>query len=64
MWATALTIATLTSLLAALGYVALAARKLDARLGILLAEQGENCRCVEGDVQRARKLIEAFGRSR
>jgi hypothetical protein len=54
MWATALTIATLTSLLAALGYVALAARKLDARLGTLLAEQGGERRRMQREVNRIR----------
>ena len=54
MWATALTIATLTSLLAALGCVAFAAGKLDARLGTLLAEQGGERRRMQREVNRIR----------
>lgn len=54
MWATALTIATLTSLLVALGHVAAASRKLDARLGTLLAEQSEERRRMQREVDRIR----------
>ena len=41
MWATALTICALVALLAALGRVALAARRLEATLGALLRKQND-----------------------
>ena len=47
MWAPALTIVMLVSLLAALGYLAFAARRLDARLDALLQKQSEERRRME-----------------
>lgn len=55
MWATALSIVTLVSLLAALGYLAFAARKLDARLSTLLAGQIESRRGLENHVASVRE---------
>ena len=57
MWVT-LNIVTFLSLLAALGYVAFAARRLDTSLGSMLEEQGERRRSVELDVERARTSLE------
>ncbi len=54
MWATALTIVTLVSLLAALGYVAVAARRLDASLGTLLEKQVESRCWLESHVEHVR----------
>ena len=52
MWATALTMCALVALLAALGYTALAARRLEATLGALTQKQNEErvrlAREVEG----------------
>lgn len=57
MWATTLNIVMLMAMLATLGYVALAARKLDARLGSLLQEQSERRGDVERDLERARQSL-------
>lgn len=54
MWVTTLNIVTLLSLLGALGYVAFAARKLDAGLGALVAAQSESRRDLERQVERVR----------
>ena len=53
MWV-AVNIVTLASLLAALGYVAFAARKLDASLGALSQKQSESRRGLESHVERVR----------
>jgi flagellar basal body-associated protein FliL len=53
MWVT-LNIVTLASLLAALGYVAFAARKLDASLGALLQKQSEERCRMERERDRVR----------
>ncbi len=58
MWVTTLNIVTLLSLLGALGYVALAARKLDASLGALIEDQDVSRRGVERDLARARAAVE------
>lgn len=57
MWVTTLNIGTLVAMLAVLGYVAMATRKLDASLGSLLHEQGERRRAVERNVERARQSL-------
>ncbi len=54
MWAPALTIVTLLSLLAALGYLAFAARRLDARLDVLLQKQSEERSRMERELDRVR----------
>lgn len=55
MWATALAVtATLVSLLAALGYIAFAARRLDARLDALLQKQCEERGRLERELDRLR----------
>jgi hypothetical protein len=54
MWATALTIVTLLSLLAALGYLVFAARRLDARLDVLLQKQSEERNRMERELERVR----------
>jgi hypothetical protein len=53
MWVT-LNIVTLLSLLAALGYVGIVARKLDTRLAALLQKQSEERVCAEQEVVRVR----------
>ena len=63
MWVTTLSIVTLLSLLGALGYVASAARKLDASLGALIEDQDMSRRCIERDVERARAAIEQISSS-
>lgn len=57
MWVT-LNIVTLLSLLAALGYVAFAARRLDASLEAMLEEQGTSRRSTELDLASARTSLE------
>ena len=54
MWATALTIGALVSLLAALGYVAFGARRLEATLGVLLQKQSEEQRRLQRELDRVR----------
>jgi hypothetical protein len=54
MWATALTIGALVSLLTALGYVAFAARRLEATLGVLLQKQSEEQRRLQRELDRVR----------
>ena len=45
---------TLLSLLAALGYVALAARRLDSRLDLLLLKQSDQRHRIEQELNRVR----------
>jgi hypothetical protein len=54
MWAPALIIGALASLLAALGYVAFAARRLEATLGVLLQKQSEEKGRLERELARVR----------
>jgi hypothetical protein len=54
MWATALTIGALVSLLAALAYVAFAARRIEATLDVLLQKQGEEKGRLERELDRLR----------
>ena len=54
MWATALTIGALASLLVALGYVAFAARRLEAALDGLLQKQSEDQGRLECELDRVR----------
>ena len=54
MWGTALTIVTLTALLAGVAYIALWASRLDARLGALLQKQSEERRRLQSEVERLR----------
>jgi hypothetical protein len=54
MWATALTICALVALLAALGYTALAARRLDAMLGVLMQKQNEERIRLARELDRVR----------
>jgi hypothetical protein len=60
MWVTALNIVTLVSMLVVLGYVAFAARKLDASLGSLLEDQSERLRRIERDLDRVRQALESI----
>jgi hypothetical protein len=60
MWVTALNIATLVLMLAVLGYVAVAARKLDASLSTLLEDQSERLRRIERDLDRVRQALESI----
>jgi hypothetical protein len=55
MWATALGIVMLASLLAALGYLAFATRRLDTRLDALLEAQIESRRGLEIHVELVRE---------
>jgi hypothetical protein len=50
-----LNIVTLMAMLAVLGYVAMATRKLDASLGSLLRAQSEHRGDIERDLDRARQ---------
>jgi hypothetical protein len=59
---TTLNIVTLLSLLGALGYAALAARRLDAKLAALTDEQGEWRRSTESDLQRTRQSLAELDR--
>ena len=54
MWATALTICALVALLAALGYTALAARRLEATLAVLLQKQNEERIRLARELDRVR----------
>jgi hypothetical protein len=60
MWATALTICALVALLAALGYVAFAARRLEATLGVLSRKQVETRRELERNVERVRQSVDVI----
>ena len=57
MWVNTVNIVTLVSMLAALGYVAVATRKLDASLGSLLQQQSERRRDIERDLERVRQAV-------
>jgi hypothetical protein len=57
MWPT-LDIVTLLSLLAALGCCAVAARRLDARLGAMIEDQTKRRRSNEVDLASARARLE------
>ena len=57
MWVTALNIVTLAAMLAALNYVAVTTRKLDATLGSLLREGSEGRRVIESKLQRVRQSL-------
>ncbi|HKQ14586.1 MAG TPA: hypothetical protein VJT80_14225 [Steroidobacteraceae bacterium] len=54
MWASALIIGALVSLLAALAYVAFAAHRLEATLGVLLQKQSEEKGRLERELERVR----------
>jgi len=54
MWATALTICALVALLATLAHVALAARRLEATLGVLMQKQNEARIRLSREVERVR----------
>lgn len=54
MWATALTIGALVALLAALGYLAFAARELEATLDVLMRKQNEERDRLERELERLR----------
>lgn len=54
MWATALTIGALVALLAALGYLAFAARELEATLDVLMRKQNEERDRLERELERVR----------
>jgi hypothetical protein len=54
MWGTPLTIVMLTAAVAAVGYIASQASRLDTRLGALLQEQSEERRRLEREVERVR----------
>lgn len=60
MWVTPLNIVTLLSMLAALGYVASEARKLDGNLGALLRDQQESRHLIEGELNRLRQSAAAM----
>ena len=54
MWVPALIIGALVSLLAALSYVAFAARRLEATLGVLLQNQSDEKGRLERELDRVR----------
>ena len=54
MWATALIIGALVALLAALGYVAFTARRLEAALDMLMQKQNEARGRLERELDRVR----------
>ena len=60
MWVTTLNIVTLVLMLAVLGYIAFAARKLDSSLGSLLEDQSERLRRIERDLDRVRQALESI----
>jgi hypothetical protein len=62
MWVT-LNIVTLMSLLAALGCCAVAARRLDTRLGAIIADQMQRRRSREIELASARASLEEWGKS-
>jgi ABC-type dipeptide/oligopeptide/nickel transport system permease subunit len=57
MWVTTLNIVTLVAMLAALGYVAMTTRKLDASLGSLLHEGSEGRQVTERNLERVRRSL-------
>lgn len=58
MWATmALIICALVALLAALGYVAFTARKLEATLDVLMQKQNEEKDRLVRELQRVRSVV-------
>jgi hypothetical protein len=59
MWVATLNIVTLTLLLAVLGYVVFAARRLEASLATLLDDQVDRLRRVERDLDRVRAALTA-----
>ena len=54
MWATALTIGALVALLAALGYIAFVARRLEATPDVLMQEQNEERDRLQRELERVR----------
>ena len=54
MWATALTICALVALLAALGYAAFTARRLEATLDALMQNQSDARGRLERELERVR----------
>ena len=54
MWATALTICALVVLLAALGSIALTARRLEATLDVLMQKQSEARDRLQRELERVR----------
>jgi hypothetical protein len=58
MWVTALNASMLLLMLAALGYLATAARKIEVGLDSLLHDQGERRRKIEHELERVRKALE------
>jgi predicted nucleic acid-binding protein len=59
MWVATLNIVTLALMLAVLGYVAFAARRLEASLGTLLDDQVERLRRIERDLDRVRQALDS-----
>lgn len=62
MWVT-LNIVTLLSLLAALGCFAVAARRLDARLGVMIEDQMQRRLSTELDLASARASLQELRKS-
>ncbi|MGH8176446.1 MAG: hypothetical protein ACREV5_09315 [Steroidobacter sp.] len=60
MWVTTLNIITLALMIAVLGYVTVAARKLDERLTALLDDQSERLRKLERDLDRVRQALDSI----
>jgi hypothetical protein len=57
MWATALTICALVVLLAALGYIAFTARRLEATLDALMQKQNDARDRLERELERVRSVV-------
>jgi hypothetical protein len=62
MWVTALNVGMLLLMLAVLGYVANAARKIEAKLDSLIHDQGERLRRIQRDLERMQDALAAVGR--
>lgn len=60
MWVTTLNIVTLILMLAVLGYVTFAARKLHDGLTALLEDQSDRLRRVERDLDRVRQALDSI----
>ena len=60
MWVTTLNIITLALMLVVLSYVTVSARKLEAGLDSMLAEQADRLRRIERDLDRVRQALDSI----
>jgi hypothetical protein len=60
MWVMAAHLLTLALMAGVLGYVAVAARRLDRSLHTLLDDQGERLRRIERDLDRVRQALDSI----